>query len=83
VARVVELLARRPQLQERLTGQIADALMKSSPLERHFRDGAVAPVQFPPRDFCLSTLGMFELGLEPKDVLPPLKTDTGAGPVVR
>jgi alkylation response protein AidB-like acyl-CoA dehydrogenase len=61
----------------------AHALMKSSPLERHFRDGAVAPVQFPPRDFCLSTLGMFELGLEPKDVLPPLKTDTGAGPVVR
>ncbi len=27
VARVVEVLARRPQLQERLTGQIADALM--------------------------------------------------------
>ncbi len=29
IARVVELLARRPQLQERLTGQIADALMQS------------------------------------------------------
>ncbi|MDI7276421.1 MAG: GTP cyclohydrolase I FolE [Anaerolineae bacterium] len=29
VARVVEVLARRPQLQERLTGQIADALMGS------------------------------------------------------
>ncbi len=29
IARVVELLARRPQLQERLTGQIADALMNS------------------------------------------------------
>lgn len=28
IARVVELFARRPQLQERLTGQIADALME-------------------------------------------------------
>ena len=43
----------------------AHALFKTSPLERFFRDGAVAPVQFPPRDFCLSTLGMFELGLDP------------------
>lgn len=61
----------------------AHALMKTSPLERYFRDGAVAPVQFPPRDFCLSTLGMFELGLDPREVLPPLRTDTGAGPIVR
>jgi GTP cyclohydrolase IA len=29
IARVVEMLARRPQLQERLTGQIADALMNA------------------------------------------------------
>jgi len=28
LARVVEILARRPQLQERLTGQIADAIME-------------------------------------------------------
>ena len=62
----------------------AHALSKTSPLERYFRDGAVAPVQFPPRDFCLSTLGMLELGLDPRDVLPPLKTDaTGSGPVIR
>jgi alkylation response protein AidB-like acyl-CoA dehydrogenase len=62
----------------------AHALSKTSPLERFFRDGAVAPVQFPPRDFCLSTLGMLELGLDPRDVLPPLKTDTSeGGPVVR
>ena len=62
----------------------AHALSKTSPLERYFRDGAVAPVQFPPRDFCLSTLGMLELGLDPRDVLPPLKTDAaGRGPVVR
>ncbi|MGQ9683511.1 MAG: GTP cyclohydrolase I FolE [Anaerolineae bacterium] len=29
IARVVDILARRPQLQERLTGQIADALMET------------------------------------------------------
>src|SRR6185436_15980323 len=62
----------------------AHALFKTSPLERFFRDGAVAPVQFPPRDFCLSTLGMFEVGLYPRDVLPPLKSDqSDSGPVVR
>jgi alkylation response protein AidB-like acyl-CoA dehydrogenase len=62
----------------------AHALFKTSPLERLFRDGAVAPVQFPPRDFCLATLGMLELGLDPRDVLPPLKSDhPDAGPIVR
>ena len=62
----------------------AHALFRGTPLERCFRDGAVAPVQFPPRDFCLSTLGMLELGLDPRDVLPPLKSDdAGTGPVVR
>jgi len=30
------------------------------------------------------TLGMFELGLDPRDVLPPLKSDrSDSGPVVR
>jgi alkylation response protein AidB-like acyl-CoA dehydrogenase len=62
----------------------AHALFRGTPLERCFRDGAVAPVQFPPRDFCLATLGMLELGLDPRDVLPPLKSDdAGTGPVVR
>ena len=62
----------------------AHALFKASPLERLFRDGAVAPVQFPPRDFCLSSLGLLELDLDPRDVLPPLKTDRpDAGPIVR
>jgi alkylation response protein AidB-like acyl-CoA dehydrogenase len=62
----------------------AHALFKTSPLERFFRDGAVAPVQFPPRDFCLASLGMLELGLDPRDVLPPLKSDRpDTGPVVR
>ncbi|MBM3221861.1 MAG: acyl-CoA dehydrogenase [Candidatus Rokubacteria bacterium] len=52
----------------------AHALFKTSPLERFFRDGAVAPVQFPPRDFCLASLGLLELDLDPKDVLPPMKS---------
>src|SRR5262245_7824484 len=51
----------------------AHALFKTSPLERLFRDGAIAPSQFPPRDFCLASLGIMELGLDPDDVLPPLK----------
>jgi alkylation response protein AidB-like acyl-CoA dehydrogenase len=62
----------------------AHALFKTSPLERLFRDGAVAPVQFPPRDFCLASLGLIELDLDPRDVLPPLKTDRpDTGPIVR
>jgi alkylation response protein AidB-like acyl-CoA dehydrogenase len=51
----------------------AHALFKTSPLERLFRDGAVAPMQFPPRDFCLSSIAMLELGLNPRELLPPLK----------
>lgn len=51
----------------------AHALFKTSPLERLFRDGAIAPIQFPPRDFCLAHLGIMELGLDPNAVLPPLK----------
>jgi alkylation response protein AidB-like acyl-CoA dehydrogenase len=62
----------------------AHALFKSSPLERLFRDGAVAPVQFPPRDFCLSNLGLLELDLDPRDVLPPLKPERpDTGPIIR
>ena len=62
----------------------AHALFKTSPLERLFRDGAVAPVQFPPRDFCLASLGLLELGLDPRDVLPPLRPlRDDAGPIIR
>jgi alkylation response protein AidB-like acyl-CoA dehydrogenase len=53
----------------------AHALFKTSPLERLFRDGAIAPIQFPPRDFCLAHLGVLELGLDAQEVLPPLKRD--------
>lgn len=62
----------------------AHALFKTSPLERLFRDAAVAPVQFPPRDFCLASLGLLELGLDPRDVLPPLKPlGDNQGPIIR
>jgi alkylation response protein AidB-like acyl-CoA dehydrogenase len=62
----------------------AHALFKTSPMERLFRDGAVAPVQFPPRDFCLASLGLLELGLDPRDVLPPLRPlGDDAGPIIR
>ena len=62
----------------------AHALFKTSPLERLFRDGAVAPVQFPPRDFCLASLGMLELALDPREVLPPLRAaGEDAGPIIR
>jgi alkylation response protein AidB-like acyl-CoA dehydrogenase len=62
----------------------AHALFKTSPLERLFRDGAVAPVQFPPRDFCLTSLGLLALDLDPRDVLPPLKGERpDTGPIVR
>jgi alkylation response protein AidB-like acyl-CoA dehydrogenase len=51
----------------------AHAIFKTSPLERFFRDGATAPIQFPPGDFCLGTVGMLELGLDATQMLPPLK----------
>ena len=62
----------------------AHALFKTSALERLFRDGAVAPIQFPPRDFCLASLGILELDLDPHDVLPPLKSSQpDTGPIIR
>jgi hypothetical protein len=50
----------------------AHAIFKTSPLERLFRDGATAPIQFPPADFCLGTVGVLELGLNVAEMLPPL-----------
>ena len=45
LARVVDLYAKRPQVQERLTGQVADALMrKLDPARRHRRDRGRAPL---------------------------------------
>jgi hypothetical protein len=47
--------------------------LRYSPLERLFRDGATAPIQFPPGDFCLCAAGVLELGLNIAEMLPPLK----------
>jgi len=51
----------------------AHGIFKGSRLEQLFRDGALAPIQPPPADFCLWNMGVFELGLDPADLLPPLK----------
>jgi alkylation response protein AidB-like acyl-CoA dehydrogenase len=56
-----------------LTLSGAHGIFKTSRLEQLFRDGALAPLHPPPADFCLYNLGLYELGLEPVDVLPPLK----------
>ncbi|WP_428533879.1 acyl-CoA dehydrogenase family protein [Rhodopila sp.] len=51
----------------------AHGIFKGSRLEQLFRDGAVAEIQPPPADFCLWNLGVHELGLDPADLLPPLR----------
>ena len=51
----------------------AHGIFKGSRLEQLFRDGALAPLHSPPADFCLYNMGIFELGLDPAEVLPPLK----------
>jgi len=56
----------------------AHAIFKGSRLEQLFRDGALAQIQPPPADFCLYSMGLHELGLDPEDVLPPMKPAAGA-----
>ena len=51
----------------------AHNIFRGSRLEQLFRDGALAPIQTPPSDFCLYNVGLFELGLDAMDVVPPLK----------
>ena len=51
----------------------AHEIFKGSRLEQLFRDGALAPLHPPPADFCLYNMGVFELGLDPADLTPPLK----------
>jgi alkylation response protein AidB-like acyl-CoA dehydrogenase len=51
----------------------AHGIFKGSRLEQLFRDGALAEIQPPPPDFCLWNMGIHELGLDPEDVMPPLK----------
>ena len=56
-----------------LTGAGAHGIFKTSRLEQLFRDGALGPLHPPPSDFCLYNMGLYELGLDPADTLPPLK----------
>jgi alkylation response protein AidB-like acyl-CoA dehydrogenase len=51
----------------------AHGIFKGSRLEQLFRDGALAPLHPPPSDFCLYNMGLYELGLDRADLLPPLK----------
>ncbi len=51
----------------------AHGIFKGSRVEQLFRDGAIAPIQPPPADFCLWNMGLFELGLDAADVPPPMK----------
>jgi alkylation response protein AidB-like acyl-CoA dehydrogenase len=51
----------------------AHGIFKGSRLEQLFRDGALAEIQPPPTDFCLWNMGIHELGLDPADLMPPLK----------
>jgi len=51
----------------------AHGIFKGSRLEQLFRDGAIGPLHPPPSDFCLYNMGLYELDLDPGEVLPPLK----------
>jgi len=51
----------------------AHGIFKTSRLEQLFRDGALGPLHPPPSDFCLYNIGLYELGIDPADVLPPMK----------
>jgi alkylation response protein AidB-like acyl-CoA dehydrogenase len=53
----------------------AHAIFKGKRLEQLFRDGALAPIQAPQADFCLHNIGLHALGLDPDEVLPPLKRE--------
>ncbi|HEX3952690.1 MAG TPA: acyl-CoA dehydrogenase family protein [Stellaceae bacterium] len=51
----------------------AHSIFKGSRLEQLFRDGAIGAIQPPPTDFCLWNMGIHELGLDPADIMPPMK----------
>jgi alkylation response protein AidB-like acyl-CoA dehydrogenase len=55
----------------------AHGIFKGSRLEQLFRDGALAQIQPPPADFCLHSMGLYELGLDAEDLLPPMKPGPG------
>jgi alkylation response protein AidB-like acyl-CoA dehydrogenase len=51
----------------------AHSVFKTSRLEQLFRDGALGPLHPPPSDFCLYNMGLYELGIDLADMLPPIK----------
>jgi len=51
----------------------AHGIFKTSRLEQLFRDGALGSLHPPPSDFCLYNMGLYELGIDAADVLPPMK----------
>ena len=51
----------------------AHGIFKGTRLEQLFRDGALAPLHPPPSDFCLFNMGLYELGLDPAELMAPLK----------
>ena len=51
----------------------AHGIFKGSRIEQLFRDGALAPIQPPPADFCIWNMALHELGLDPADVMPPIR----------
>jgi alkylation response protein AidB-like acyl-CoA dehydrogenase len=61
----------------------AHGIFKGSRVEQLFRDGAVALVQPPQPDFCLHNMAVYELGLDPDEMLPPLKPMCGVDPAIR
>ena len=51
----------------------AHSIFKTSRLEQLFRDGALGPLHPPRSDLSRYDTGLYELGIEPNDVLPPLQ----------
>jgi alkylation response protein AidB-like acyl-CoA dehydrogenase len=51
----------------------AHGIFKNSRLEQLFRDGALGPLHPPPADFCLYNMALYELDLDPAELLPSLK----------
>ena len=51
----------------------AHGIFKGTRMEQLFRDGALAEIQPPPTDFCVQQVGIHALGLDPAQILPPMK----------
>jgi alkylation response protein AidB-like acyl-CoA dehydrogenase len=51
----------------------AHGIFKGVRMEQLFRDGALAEIQPPPTDYCLHAMGLYELGLDPAELVPPMR----------